>query len=495
MHPNAQAIDGGAEQQLIPRAGSHQFHAFSGHMLAQMRLALPGQALGRPALPQAELATAFSAGGHHHTGRPIAQRVFDKGRRQLAGAQQRVGLHIGGLPTADRRTVLARKHHQGVAGGRRVHVLAQARAQGIDRQLRHVDAGRQLLDATKRGGRRAGARADPAADAQVGIDQGQLAPHPLIRMVHHRDRGVGAIHQAAPAAAAVVRIDHRHRGARRLRQERQRQQQRQDTDHQRPDEAARRGVGQRVQPQQQPVEMQFGRHLPERRRRVAHHRPQQRQQRQHPDQAQRQHAWRQHRHMGQPLDVKPQPEQKQHRHAHMHEDEKRKQAVADRMHGEKVARQRRGQQRQQIQPLGRRQCRVLAKLIPDQPEATDSAHETERHQGHAGQPVEATHPALMPMQPFAHDVQQHDQHQHIGRIPVQPAQQLPQAQGQAFQPLDRRVGARHRGIEQDEQHDAAGAQQPQGQKAQRPQVPQGVQCRTERRVESSLERLPAAQTP
>ena len=92
--------------------------------------------------------------------------------------------------------------------------------------LRHVDAGDQFGDAAKRRGRRAGADADAAARAQVGVHLRHLAADALVRVRHHRHGGVGAVVEAAPAAVAVGRVDHRDRHRRRaLRQEGQREQQ------------------------------------------------------------------------------------------------------------------------------------------------------------------------------------------------------------------------------------------------------------------------------
>jgi hypothetical protein len=128
-------------------------------------------------------------------------------------------------------------------------------AQRIDRLLRHVDAGDEGLPAAERRRGRAGAGADAAGSAEVGIDDGKPETRPA-RVRRHRDRGVGAVGQAAVAAGAVGRVDDRCRLWSGVRQQRQGEEQGGDPEQQRPDDRRRAEVGQRMNEQDEPVEIE-----------------------------------------------------------------------------------------------------------------------------------------------------------------------------------------------------------------------------------------------
>ena len=101
----APALEDRLERWRIRRIGPDHGPAFARHGGPQVGFARAVQALVQHRRAVAKRAVAGRASLDQHAGGAVAQRVFDKGRRQLAGAQQGIGLHIGGLPTVDRCTV------------------------------------------------------------------------------------------------------------------------------------------------------------------------------------------------------------------------------------------------------------------------------------------------------------------------------------------------------------------------------------------------------
>jgi hypothetical protein len=220
------------------------------------------------------------AGDHHAVG-AAAQGVFDEGGRQHAGADQ-----------AHRRRVRRRRAVTSALWSqpnttRRVRPSSAANlrfelaAQQVDRQLRHVDAGDQAFLAAEGRRGRAGAGADAATGAKVGIDDGDLV-RPLVGMRRHGDGFIGAVGVAAAATVAVRAIDHGDRFRLRMGQEGQGEEQDRGAEDQRPYRRRRGEVGQRMEEEEEPVDAQVQRHQAEVGRRVRQRRLPERQQQEAP---------------------------------------------------------------------------------------------------------------------------------------------------------------------------------------------------------------------
>ena len=489
LHAPAQPLQAGRSSDSSPGPASTSSSRSARHAGAQVRFALAAQPLGGPALAEAEFAAAFAAGRHQHAGGAVAQRVVDEGRRQLP-----VHSRLNGLTSAPPRPL----HARAVVAAEDAPSAAPTcnAASACCRRRRSsltVSCGMSMPvtssgRAAERRRRRAGAGADAAAGAQVGIDLRQLTADALVGVRHHRDGGIGAVGEAAPAAVAVGGVDHRHRRARRLRQEGQREQRQR---RRRPPAPTRRparwhrsaGAGtagsspaaaasgtrasaagawlvtgqasaSAASVADRPSASGRGGITAARVRRwMWNHSPNSSS-------------------SGTPRWTKTKSENRR---------------SLDRVRGEEVARQRRGQQRQRVQPLGGGDGRELAELVPVEPEAADGADEDEADQRHSGQPVEAPEAALVAVQPFAQQVQRHRHHQHVGGVAVQAAQQPAQAQRHTRQCLDRAPGAGHRGVENDDTARCRWRPAARRRGSRGAQVAQRVERRAEGGVEAALD--------
>ena len=309
-------------------------------------------------------------------------------------------------------------------------------------ELRHVDAGDQFGRAAERRGRRAGADADAAARAQVGVHLGHLAADALVGVRHHGHGRIGAVVEAAPAAVAVGRVDHgdgHRRGA--LRHEGQREQQHQRCREQHHTKAAelastsgctnsssqsnarapgtwarsagawlmtgcttasssKRGDAARAS-------ARGGNTAARLMRWMWNHRPNTSS-------------------SGTPRWMKTSSENRR----------SLTDAASRKLRVSGVAKS-----GSAVQPFGGGDGRELAELVPVQPEAADRADEGEQQQRHAGQPGEAAEAAVVAEQPFAQQVRQHHQHEGVGGVAVQAAQHAAQVPLLARQLVDGLLGA------------------------------------------------------
>ena len=131
----------------------------------------------------------------------------------------------------------------------------------------------------------------------------------------------------------------------------------------------------------------------------------------------------------------------------MNEYEQREQPVADGVCAQEVAYQRRGEDRQRIEPFGGGGGGELRQLVPSQPNADDARDINEPQQRYAGEPGKAAKAAEPPEQEFAQQMQQRDQDEGVGGVAVQAAQHAAEVPLLARQPIYGAIDALDRRIE------------------------------------------------
>ena len=149
--PPAQTVQAVTQCALFAGIGPGHLDALTRYRLTQVRLARTGQSFGRPAFTQTEFTATLRAGADQHAIGAVSQGIFDECGRQLPGAKQietqHIGIdegpHIGAMSAAEDNDL-------GPPRAQRGQTCIHLTAQPIDRQARHVDAGRQCGDPAKR---------------------------------------------------------------------------------------------------------------------------------------------------------------------------------------------------------------------------------------------------------------------------------------------------------------------------------------------------------
>ena len=106
----------------------------------------------------------------------------------------------------------------------------------------------------------------------------------------------------------------------------------------------------------------------------------------------------------------------------MQEHQQREEPVSQHARQE-VARGRRAEDRQPVEPFGAGDGGEQAELVPYQPIAADAGGVDQPDRRHAGDPGIPAEAVKAPVEEFAQEMQQHHQHQAVGGIAVQAAQE------------------------------------------------------------------------
>lgn len=95
--------------------------------------------------------------------------------------------------------------------------------------------------------------------------------------------------------------------------------------------------------------------------------------------------------------------------------------------GVKKPRRRLAEDGQPVEEFGGGDGQELRQLVPDDPVAADAAGEGQPDQRYAGDPGVEAEAGRAPVGVFAHEMQAHDQHEGIGGVAVQAAQDAAEA--------------------------------------------------------------------
>jgi hypothetical protein len=180
-----------ASAAVVGRGGK-QLQARGRYRPAQMRFALAEQALAGPAIAEAEVAAAAAAGRHQHAVGTAAQRVFDEGRWQHAGADQADHRGVDGGQWSGVGTARAGKDDYRWRPSSRASAASSCSRSaltgccGMSMPVTRVSRRRKGVDEGQEPAQM------PQAGAEVGIDDGKLETRPAAGAGASRSRRRGS---------------------------------------------------------------------------------------------------------------------------------------------------------------------------------------------------------------------------------------------------------------------------------------------------------------